>query len=207
MKTSDMIQSRFIRKEDLKSAPMTLTIRDCTLEEFGAGGRSSTGADNKWCLWFREADKGITLNTTKIRLLEAAFGDDSDYWIGKRVRLHYDPSVIMAGQVVGGIRLECSRAPPAGQNMTATEVQLRRAEHGHNPLAGQGHPMPEQNRDAPPASWEGSPQGAVSPDANRHPAFPPRPQTISERVAANFPVGGGIQPDPEAPEFDDEIPF
>ena len=61
--------------------------------------------DRRWVLFFKELDKGMVLNTTGIRMLEKAFGDESDDWVGKRVTIYVDPNVSYKGQVVGGLRL------------------------------------------------------------------------------------------------------
>ena len=102
MKTSDMIQSKFLKKEDFDT-PKVLTIKDCSLEEVGQG-------DTRWVLFFKEAQKGLVLNVTKIRQLEAAYGDDSDGWVNQRVKLSHDPNVSFQGKIVGGIALQTPKA-------------------------------------------------------------------------------------------------
>lgn len=97
MKTSQMIQSKFLKKEDFPQ-PEVLTIKDCSLEEVGK-------SDTRWVLFFKEKAKGVVLNVTKIKQLEAAYGDDTDGWVGKKVRLSHDPTVMMGTQQVGGIKL------------------------------------------------------------------------------------------------------
>ena len=109
MKTSQMIQSKFLKKDDFPS-PEVLTIRGVAIEEVGRG-------DTRWVLQFNEKPKGIVLNVTKIKQLEAAFGDDSDYWIGKKIKVEHDPTVMMGQQVVGGIKFtmpkaQAPKAPP-----------------------------------------------------------------------------------------------
>lgn len=42
---------------------------------------------------------------TVLRILEAAWGDDGDAWVGKRVTLYRDPEVRMGRDVTGGIRV------------------------------------------------------------------------------------------------------
>lgn len=220
MRTSDMIKSTYIRARDVKEAgAMILTIVDCTLE--------SIGTDEKYVLWFNEHPKGLNLNNTKIRILEASFGEDSDYWRGRRVKLTYDPTVLMAGKVVGGIKLQCSTAaagaPPAGRPAAAPQAIL-------NPVTGQWELPPQAPaRPAAPAP----PQAVLNPATGLWelpPQAPPaRPRTISERVEADFPVDrstgeilsapagefsdyGNLPPPRAAPagaesEFDDDIPF
>lgn len=97
---SDMIQSKYLKKDDFPK-PQVLTIRDCSLEEVGDG-------ESRWVLWLKENAKGLVLNVTKIRELEAGYGKNTDDWVGRKVRLSHDPSVSYAGKRVGGIKLETS---------------------------------------------------------------------------------------------------
>ena len=96
MKTSQMIQSKFLKKDDFPS-PEVLTIRGCQIEEVGKG-------DTRWVMYFQEKAKGIVLNVTKIKQLEGGFGDETDLWVGKKIKVSNDPSVMMGTQVVGGIK-------------------------------------------------------------------------------------------------------
>jgi hypothetical protein len=103
-KVSEMIVSKYLKKEDFDE-DQVCTIKDCKLEEISQQG------ETKWILYFREHQKGLVLNTTTIRVLEQAFGDNSDDWNGKRVKVYVDPNVSFQGRVVGGLRL---RPPPKG---------------------------------------------------------------------------------------------
>jgi hypothetical protein len=102
MKASEFGNSKFLKKEDFPQ-PKVLTIKSASAEEVAKG-------DVKLCIYFNEIVKPLTLNNTKRNLLIATFGDDTDQWIGKKVRLSLDPTVMYAGQPVGGIRLECSKS-------------------------------------------------------------------------------------------------
>lgn len=110
-KVSDMIVSKFLRKEDFDE-DRVMTIRGVKLEDMpGDDGQQ------KWVLYFREEAKGMALNVTTIRVLEKAFGDDSDQWVGKKVKVYVDPNVSFGGRVVGGLRLmppknTAARTPP-----------------------------------------------------------------------------------------------
>jgi hypothetical protein len=69
--------------------------------------------EEKPVLFFNEKAKGMVLNKTKTKLLEASFGDDTDTWTNCKVRASMDPDVRdLAGNIVGGIKLECSKAKP-----------------------------------------------------------------------------------------------
>jgi hypothetical protein len=103
MRTSEMIKSKFWRARDLEGQrPVTLTISDVTEELLGRGARQ----DVKCFLWFRDHQKGLQLNKTLVTLLELAYGPDSEAWVGQRIRLSYDPSVMFGDRAVGGVRLE-----------------------------------------------------------------------------------------------------
>ena len=102
MKTSEMIQSKFLKKDDFPQ-PAVLTVRGVSIEEVGRG-------DTRWVLHFNERTKGIVLNVTKIKQLEAAFGDESDHWVGKKVKVEHDPTVMMGQQIVGGIKFTMPKA-------------------------------------------------------------------------------------------------
>jgi len=115
-KVSEMIQSKFLRKEDFEE-DRVMTIRGLKLEDMP--GDDGT---QKWVLYFKEEAKGMALNVTTIRVLEAAFGDDSDMWLGKRVMVYVDPNVSFGGRVVGGLRLRTPKKPTAnGVQSKATE--------------------------------------------------------------------------------------
>jgi hypothetical protein len=225
-RTSDMIKSNYISKAEVRAAGgMILTIVGCTLEK--------VGSDDKWVLWFNEHPKGLGLNNTKIKLLEAAYGDDSDYWVNRRVRLSFDPSVMMSGQVVGGIKLTCSTL---GQAPAAGHVPPQRPVNGggHPGMRAPGHPIPMGGQNAPAGAppppppqpvWDGTrwvlpqtapPAGAefdqATGEIHQHGQAltpqPQRPQTISERVNQGHPPAGGLGPvgSPDN-EFGDDIPF
>ena len=108
-KVSEMIVSKFLRKEDFDE-DRVLTIKGVKLEDVGNQG------EQRWVVHFREVDKGMVLNITSIRVLEGAFGDDSDDWTGERVMVYVDPNVSFQGRVVGGLRLRAPKkqqaAPP-----------------------------------------------------------------------------------------------
>jgi hypothetical protein len=106
MKTAQMIQSKFLKKEDFPQ-PMILTIKGVAMEEVGGRG------DTRWVLYFNENVKGIVLNVTKIKQLEATYGDDTDRWTGRKVKVMHDPTVMMGQQVVGGIKFVMPSNPQA----------------------------------------------------------------------------------------------
>ena len=104
-KVSEMIQSKFLKKEDIED-DIIVTCKATTLEDM-----PGDSGEQRWILHFKELPKGLVLNTTSIRVLEKAFGGHSDNWNGKKVQLYVDPNVSFKGQVVGGLRLKPLKEP------------------------------------------------------------------------------------------------
>ncbi|MDT8320746.1 MAG: hypothetical protein RQ826_09510 [Xanthomonadales bacterium] len=104
MKVNQMIESKYLRKEDI-DADTTVTLGEVTRESMPNG-------DQRFVLHFPEYEKGLVMNTTTIRVLADAFGGDTDHWKGQKAVLYVDPNVSFKGQVVGGLRLRPIKGQP-----------------------------------------------------------------------------------------------
>ncbi len=107
MKVKDMVQSKFLRKEDFEEDTI-LTIKGIKLEDLG----NENVNEQRYVLYFLEQLKGMVLNVTTIRVLEAAYGDDTDNWVKRKVTVYVDPNVSFQGRVVGGLRLRPIKDKP-----------------------------------------------------------------------------------------------
>jgi hypothetical protein len=233
MRTADMVKSKFYSARDVKGVPpLVLTIADVTEELMGRGqGRNEA----KCFLWFNETLKGLQLNKTRVAILEMAYGPDSTLWVGKRVRLSFDPTVIFGGQAVGGVRLQTSPGVVFDQMQTAAGAWGAAAA----PQSVPGRPpqpvwddkrqmwitpqaptaAPARPRPPPPVfneatgEWE-----TVNPQTGE--IAPPRhvsPPTIKERIDAGHPPAaadsggdwGALPPSTGQPteDWNDDIPF
>jgi hypothetical protein len=211
MRTSDMIKSKFWRAGDVMGQPpKLLTIADVTEEVFSRGSKNEV----KCYLWFSETLKGLQLNKTRVRLLEGAYGPDSDLWVGKRVRISYDPAVEFGGRAVGGVRLET----PAGVVYRPSEAHNGWADAPVNGAARPPAPVWDEKRQI----WVTPPQSAPS----AAPASAPRPPPpvwneatkawetvdgatgeIKGAPGAEFDKALGVDSGGASAEFDDKIPF
>jgi len=116
VKTSEMKDSKFLRKEDVGAGALF------TVEGIEQHNVAMQGADQelRWCMKLVEAEKTLVLNSTNIQLCEKIFGsDDTDEWIGHKIVLYTDPNVSYAGKIVGGIRV---RAPRIAKPTIAPKV-------------------------------------------------------------------------------------
>jgi hypothetical protein len=107
-----LLPSKYLKKSDVTHEPV-VTIRALAQVNVAQEGKPQ---ELKWVMYFNEYEKGLVLNGTNIKLTAKAYGDESDGWVGKRVKLWNDESVTdLKGQLVGGIRIKTpkSAAPPA----------------------------------------------------------------------------------------------
>jgi hypothetical protein len=119
MKVRDMIVNKFLAKSDFDEDQIC-TIRGLKQENVG----KEDSPELRWTLYFTEHKKAMVLNVTSIRVLEAAFGDESDNWKGKKVTVYVDPNVSFQGRVVGGLRLRpIKEAKTAPKVSTAAQTE------------------------------------------------------------------------------------
>ena len=112
MKAGAMIESKFLKKEDLDYENGNLvTVSSLDQQNVGVNDGEE---DLKWCMHFEEFDKGMVLNSTNIQLATKALGtDETDDWIGKKLVIYVDDNVSFGGKLVGGIRIRKARGQAA----------------------------------------------------------------------------------------------
>jgi hypothetical protein len=115
--TSEMIVSKFLRKEDVGDDDIAVTIKAVSLEDM-----PGDSGDKRWVLHFRELPKGMVMNSSTIKVCEKAFGTHTDNWTGGKVSLYVDPNVQFKGQVVGGLRLRPLRTAKATLAVLASKA-------------------------------------------------------------------------------------
>jgi hypothetical protein len=108
MKAGAMVESKFLKKEDLNYDTGNLvTVSRIDRQNVGLQDGEE---DMKWCMYFKEFQKPMVLNSTNIQLTTKALGtDETDDWIGKKVVIYVDDNVSFGGKLVGGIRIRRPR--------------------------------------------------------------------------------------------------
>ena len=103
---NDLKSSKFLAKEDVMP-DVLVTIKG--YEKMNVAMENQP-AEEKWTLSFNELAKPLVLNKTNGMLLAAITGSEEfDGWIGKKVVLYNDKSVMFAGEFTGGIRVRASK--------------------------------------------------------------------------------------------------
>ena len=113
-KLHNMFPSKWLAAADLEDQDKTLTISDVTQEIVGQGEES----ESKWVLYFNEVEKGLVLNKTNATSLAAALGDETDYWLGRKVVL-YPTEVQFNSKMVEAIRVKEKATKNANKTPTA----------------------------------------------------------------------------------------
>lgn len=106
MKTSELKQSKYLKKEDCGDDGILVTIAGIKQENVAMEGKPD---DLKWVMQFQEC-KPMVLNGTNSQLIEKSLGsDETDDWIGQKIVLFHDENVSFGGELVGGIRCDVAR--------------------------------------------------------------------------------------------------
>src|SRR3990167_2182059 len=119
MKASQMVESKFLKKEDLNAETGNLV----TVVRFDQQNVGMNEGDDelKWIIYFKEFPKGMVLNSTNIQLATKALGsDETDEWIGRKLVIYVDDNVSFGGKLVGGIRIRRPRNQPQPDPTQAT---------------------------------------------------------------------------------------
>lgn len=190
-RVSDMIYSKYISKNDVET-PIICTIRGVMLDSGG-----NRAEEPRWLMAFHELRKMLRLNNTTLRQLEATLGENSDAWIGARVRLYVDPTVTMAGQVVGGVRMQIGKRAAVGG--AAAPAPRFDPQTGQPLQAPQTAPVPRFD------PMTGQPLTTAAPSAPATSPGPREPEWNQGEVLP--PTGHSSSALADSYEFDDEIPF
>lgn len=122
MKLSEMIDSKYMKQEDLGDDRATFTIVSMKKENVA---RDDEPPKYKVVMKLKEFPRPFVANPTNLRRIAGALGtEDGDLWVGRQIILFVDPDVDMGGKVTGGIRVDTAgtkqlarhRQPPSQQH-------------------------------------------------------------------------------------------
>ena len=109
MNINDQFPSKYLKATDLNGGEVTVTIKDCMVEE--------VGDDRRPVLYFTGKDKGVVLNKTNANNIADAYTPDTDEWVGKKVVL-YTAWVDFQGRSVESIRIRPAKANEGAKQAT-----------------------------------------------------------------------------------------
>ena len=107
MKASEVFPSKYLKSEDIGEEQPILTITKFELVTYG--GEGGEKKEIKPVLSFKETEKLLQLNKTNNKTLIKLYGDETDDWIGKRIKLSVI-DVQFKSEMVPAIRIS-TKAP------------------------------------------------------------------------------------------------
>jgi len=134
MHISGLKQSNFLTKEDCGHG-ILVTIERLEQENVAKEGAPQ---ELKYCLYFKEHEKPMVMNSTKGQMIAKITGsEETDTWPGHKIVLYHDPNISFGGKLVGGIACRAPRrfskrrakipgcaVPPTRPGSTATMYGL-----------------------------------------------------------------------------------
>ena len=113
-----MKKSNFLTKTDCGPG-ILVTVSGCKQENVALPGAPE---ELRWCLFFKEQEKPMVLNTTNAQIIAAVCGsENTDDWNGRKIVLYNDPNISFQGKLVGGIRARAPRIQSAALSKAAPE--------------------------------------------------------------------------------------
>lgn len=107
MKRSQAFKSKYLRGSEL-DGELELIIRDVRMVQIDPNDDAP-----KVVVFFNDGSP-LILNSGNWNIIEDMYGDDSDEWIGKKIRVWFNPDVEFQGKRVGGIRVRTQAEMPQG---------------------------------------------------------------------------------------------
>ncbi len=101
MHISKMTESKYLKQDDVGDGKL-VTIKALARTNVA---REDEDPEYKFVLKFAEFEKCMVLNSTNIKRLGKALGNDTDDWNGGKVVIYVDPDIEYGGKIVGGIRV------------------------------------------------------------------------------------------------------
>lgn len=106
MNINDLIPSKYLKQSDVQDEKL-VTVQG--LKKVNVA-KEDEDPEYKFVIKFEEFDKPMVLNSTNIKRLGKALGDETDGWKGGQVVLYVDPDIEFGGNIVGGLRIRAAKA-------------------------------------------------------------------------------------------------
>jgi hypothetical protein len=104
MKLSDAFPSNFLKAEDLQGKSVVVVINEIEFDTIGKDSKEG----KKLILSFKGKEKKMVCNKTNAKTLEKLYGDDTDDWIGRPIKL-VSREVEFQGDVVWALRVSLEK--------------------------------------------------------------------------------------------------
>lgn len=103
MNIAEAFPSNYLKATDLQNKEIPVTISKVVMEKIGE--------DSRMIAYFQGKQKGVVINKTNATNISAAYGQETDYWVGKPVVL-FSVWTDFQGKSVQAIRMRPGEAAP-----------------------------------------------------------------------------------------------
>ena len=124
------------------------TIRNVVAKSFERDGGEH---QHKLVIRFHETEKEMVCNKINSQIIAGGYGSETDNWSGARIKLYFDPNVMFAGKLVGGVRVKINRnvAPQIASDIKREGLQRVAAAAAHDQAVDafardNGGPIPDR---------------------------------------------------------------
>ena len=104
MDISKLVESKYLRADQMQGQTQTFTTERVAFEEVGRG-------ESKPVVYLSGMPQGFVLNQTNMRAIAQAYSPETDNWIGKPITL-FGTTTELHGQMVPAIRVAIPPAEP-----------------------------------------------------------------------------------------------
>jgi hypothetical protein len=118
MNVNEFFESKYVSNPNLKGRPVTVTISAVQVETLQNGNTT----EKKGVVYFSDASKGLVLNRVNCDVISAAFGPETNNWIGRQITLYPDmtqfqgrPTACIRIRIPGVAAPTTETQPPAHQ--------------------------------------------------------------------------------------------
>lgn len=116
-----------------------ITIRDVQVRQ---------GDQPVWVFYHGDNNRPWKPSKGMVRIIAAAWGRESDQWVGKSAQIYCDPDVMYAGQKVGGVRIRAlSDINPQGMTFMLTINRQKRTPYPVSFLSMERPTYPQEKFD------------------------------------------------------------
>ncbi len=109
MDIREAFPAKYLKSEDIGDRRVNVILDRCEMEQM-----PGDKVEIKPVLYFRGKDKGLVLNVTNTTTLEAAYGWDTDKWVGQ-VGVLFTVDVDFSGKRTKGIRIDATMPEPVAE--------------------------------------------------------------------------------------------
>ena len=140
MNLKDEFPSKWLKGDELPDNPITVTISKVSIEEFDSRERPGT-KDRKVALNFKGKEKGMICNVGMRNIVIGFYGEETDDWVGKPIRIMAVPFTNDKGETSMVCRIHPKKPEATKPGATAPAKPAPAAQPDSGDIAAEDEPF------------------------------------------------------------------